>query len=108
MSSGYRASCGIWTQTGKGLRDYTPWVKKLPSEYLRSNIRFGHSRCPIRPSRKDLETFLTWMWADEIMLYASDYPHWDWDVPDIFLAGFEQSLRQKIMVENGKELYSKI
>ena len=26
----------------KGLRDYTPWVKRLPSEYLRQHIRIWH------------------------------------------------------------------
>ena len=37
----------------KAVRDYTPWVKKLPSEYIRGHIRFGsqpmeqHRRAPI-------------------------------------------------------------
>ena len=38
----------------KALRDYTPWVKKLPSEYVRNHVRFGSQPMPDVPSRKDL------------------------------------------------------
>jgi predicted TIM-barrel fold metal-dependent hydrolase len=97
----------MWHMDGdwKGLRDYTPWVKKLPSEYLRGHIRFGSQPMPNVPTKADLVTFLKWMWADEVMVFASDYPHWDWDEPSGFLAGFEPEFRRKIMVENAKELY---
>lgn len=89
----------------KGLRDYTPWVKKLPSEYLRGNVRFGSQPMPNTPTREDLDIFLRWMWAEEVMVFASDYPHWDWDEPSTFLAGYEREYRQKIMRENARELY---
>jgi hypothetical protein len=92
-------------QDWKGLRDYTPWVKRLPSEYLRGNIRFGSQPMPNTPTRKDLETFLDWMRADEVMVFASDYPHWDWDEPSAFLTGFDEALRHKILVENAREMY---
>ncbi len=97
----------LWHMDGdwKGLRDYTPWVKKLPSEYVRSNIRFGSQPMPDTPSRADLERFLQWMHADEIMIFASDYPHWDWDEPKTFLAGFDPALRSRIMFENARRFY---
>jgi len=97
----------IWhmDQDWKGLRDYTPWVKKLPSEYLRQHIRFGSQPMPNTPTPKDLEILLDWLHADEVMVFASDYPHWDWDEPDNFLKGFDESLRQRIMVDNARELY---
>jgi hypothetical protein len=89
----------------KGLRDYTPWVKRLPSEYLRNHIRFGSQPLPTTPTRRDLEIFLEWMRADEVMIFASDYPHWDWDEPSTFLAGFDRDYRRRIMYENAREFY---
>jgi len=89
----------------KGLRDYTPWVKRLPSEYLREHIRFGSQPMPNTPTRQDLETFLQWLHADEVMIFASDYPHWDWDEPSTFLAGFGRKFRRKIMYENARDFY---
>lgn len=97
----------MWHMDGdwKGLRDYTPWVKKLPSDYLRSHIRFGSQPLPNVPTKQDLDTFLRWMWADEVLLFASDYPHWDWDEPSTFLTGIDPALRRKIMVENARAFY---
>ncbi len=65
----------MWHMDGdwKGLRDYTPWVKKLPSDYLRQNIRFGSQPMPNAPTKADLKTLLNWMWADETLLFASEW-----------------------------------
>ena len=97
----------MWHMDGdwKALRDYTPWVKRLPSEYLRQHIRFGTQPMIQPPTAADLETFLQWLHADEVLLYASDYPHWDWDEPSTLLAGFDKKLRRRVMVENAKEFY---
>ncbi|MCC6455561.1 MAG: amidohydrolase [Caldilineaceae bacterium] len=97
----------LWHMDGdwKGLRDYTPWVKKLPSEYVRENIRFGSQPMPDMPSKADLAKFLEWLRADEVLVFASDYPHWDWDEPSAFLKGFDHELRSKIMYDNAKKLY---
>jgi uncharacterized protein len=89
----------------KSVRDYTPWVKRLPSEYLRDHIRFGSQPMPNTPTPADLKTLLAWLHAEEVMVYASDYPHWDWDEPSTFLAGFEDSFRQRVLVDNARALY---
>jgi predicted TIM-barrel fold metal-dependent hydrolase len=97
----------LWHMDGdwKGLRDYTPWVKKLPSEYVRENVRFGSQPMPDMPSKADLVRFLEWLHADEVLVFASDYPHWDWDEPSAFLKGFDPKLRSAIMYENAAKLY---
>ena len=97
----------MWHMDGdwKGLRDYTPWVKRLPSDYLRAHIRFGSQPMPNTPTPADLRTLLDWLHADEVMVFASDYPHWDWDEPSTFLAGYDADYRQKIMAGNARELY---
>ncbi len=89
----------------KALRDYTPWVKRLPSDYLRQHIRFGTQPMLQPPTTADLETFLEWLHADEVLIYASDYPHWDWDEPTTLLTGFDEPLRRRVMAGNAAELY---
>ena len=89
----------------KALRDYTPWIKKLPSEYLRQHIRFGSQPMPDVPTNADLETFLDWLHAEEVLVFSSDYPHWDWDEPSTFLAGFPDPFRRRVMAGNARELY---
>ena len=89
----------------KSLRDYTPWVKRLPSEYLRKHIRFGSQPLPTTPTPTDLKTLLEWVHADEVLVFTSDYPHWDWDEPSAFLAGYDEAFRQQVMVGTAKQLY---
>ena len=89
----------------KGLRDYTPWVKRLPSEYLREHIRFGSQPLPTTPTPADLKTLLEWVHADEVLVFASDYPHWDWDEPSTFLAGYDPDFRRQVMAGNAQKLY---
>ena len=89
----------------KSLRDYTPWVKKLPSEYLRQHIRFGTQPFPNTPDRASLEMFLKWLHADEVLVFASDYPHWDWDEPSSFMRGLDPALRGPVMYDTAAEMY---
>ena len=89
----------------KSLRDYTPWIKRLPSEYLRQHIRFGTQPFPNAPDRKALDTFLDWLHADEVMVFASDYPHWDWEEPRGFMRGLDKKLRAHVMYDTAAELY---
>jgi predicted TIM-barrel fold metal-dependent hydrolase len=89
----------------KALRDYTPWVKKLPSEYARSNLRLGTQPWPNLPKKEDLETYLRWNHAEEVFVYASDYPHWDWDEPSTLLQGCDPDLRARIFGGNARDMY---
>jgi predicted TIM-barrel fold metal-dependent hydrolase len=89
----------------KSVRDYTPWVKRLPSEYIRQHIRFGCQPMEQPPTLADLKKFLEWLHADEVLVYASDYPHWDWDNPTTVLAGISAELKRRVFVENAFELY---
>ena len=89
----------------QSLRDYTPWVRRLPSEYLKSNIRFGSQPFPNLPEEDDMETFLRWLDADQTLVFASDYPHWDWDEPATFLLGEDSELRDRVLYRNAAEMY---
>ncbi|MCH8295762.1 amidohydrolase family protein, partial [Candidatus Poribacteria bacterium] len=51
--------------------------------------------------------FLEWLHADEIVVYASDYPHWDWDNPKTVLPGISAELKRRIFVETARELYAR-
>ena len=89
----------------KSLRDYTPWVKRLPSEYLREHIRFGTQPFPNVPNGQNLEIYLDWLHADEILVFASDYPHWDWEEPSGLMRLLDKKLRPRVMYDTAAELY---
>ena len=60
---------------------------------------------PNLPRKDDLETYLRWNYADEIFVFASDYPHWDWDEPSGFLKGEDEKLRARIFGGNARDMY---
>ena len=89
----------------KAVRDYTPWVKRLPSEYIRQHIRFGTQPMEQPPNREDLSKLFEWMHGDEILVYASDFPHWDWDEPRAAAADIPRVLRDRIFGGNARALF---
>ena len=89
----------------KSTREYTPWIKRPPSEYLREHIRFGSQPMEQPPKASDLRIFLEWLHADEILLFGSDYPHWDWDEPTKVWQKIPASMRRRVFFENAQELY---
>ena len=39
------------------------------------------------------------------LVFASDYPHWDWDEPSTFLLGEDPELRDRVLFQNAAEMY---
>ena len=91
----------------KAIRDYSPWIKRPPSEYLREHIRFGTQPIEEPPTRADLNKLIEWMHGDEILVYASDFPHWDWDEPTTVLPGINKAMRRRIFAGNAAALYAR-
>jgi predicted TIM-barrel fold metal-dependent hydrolase len=81
------------------LRADCPWVKTWPSEYLRD--RFFFSTQPIDEPRRegDLERMIEDYFADNLC-FASDYPHWDNDRPDMILKALKPETQQKVYHDN--------
>ena len=46
------------------------------------------------------------MHGEEILVYASDFPHWDWDEPTTVLPGIGKAVRRRIFADNAAALYA--
>ena len=89
----------------KSLREQTPWVKRLPSEYVRQHIRIGSQPLEEPERREDLLHMLDAMHAEETLIYCSDWPHWDWDDPATTFPKLPEHLHQRIFADNARELF---
>jgi predicted TIM-barrel fold metal-dependent hydrolase len=89
----------------KALRYEVPWLKRKPSEYLRDHVRITSQ--PLE--RPDNDTYLLQIFemmdAEHIVMFSSDYPHWDFDSPTRAFPKLPESLRRRIFFENAHELY---
>lgn len=86
-------------------RHEMPWLRRMPSEYLRDHVRFCAHRLEGPRDPAKLTRWLEIADAGHLLLFASNYPRWDYfDARQAFL-GTPAELRQRIMVENARELY---
>ncbi len=92
----------------KGLRHQTPWIARLPSEYVYDHFRFASQPMDEPDTNEDLLTIVRWMHGERTLMFASDYPHWDWDDPAQSFTTFPKDLRHRIFVENALDAFPKL
>lgn len=89
----------------KALRDTVPWLKKLPSEYIKEHIYLTTQPIEEPPNPEYLVQIFKMCGAEDIVMFSSDYAHWDNDNPKIALAPFPRDMREKIAAKNAMKLY---
>ncbi|MBX2998464.1 MAG: amidohydrolase [Caldilineaceae bacterium] len=90
----------------KGLRNNTPWVKRLPSEYIREHMRVTTQPLDAPPDPQMLRQIIDQLESEDLLLFASDYPHWRFDQPEeAWPLQTEEPLLRKILSENAREFY---
>lgn len=90
----------------RSLRREVPWVKRLPSEYIRENVKFTTQPSEFTENPKHLHQMFEMVGTDEFLMFSSDYPHWDFDSPTRTLpATFPADVRQKVLYENAAKFY---
>ena len=87
------------------LHGEVPHLKRRPSEYIRDHI-FWTTQPMEDPERRDhLFDVIDWIGWDKL-LFATDYPHWDFDEPSRVLpAGVSDANREAFYLGNAKKLY---
>jgi predicted TIM-barrel fold metal-dependent hydrolase len=87
------------------LRKETPHLKRPPSEYLKQNVWFTTQPIEEPEPRSHLAEALDWLGWDRV-LFATDYPHWDFDDPAQALAiRMTEEQRRMVFLENAKKVY---
>jgi uncharacterized protein len=87
----------------KALRKETPWLERLPSEYARDHIRLTTQPLEQAPDKRHLWSVLEAIDGEHTLLFASDYPHWDFDDPT--QVPLPPEWKPRIFGENARELY---
>jgi predicted TIM-barrel fold metal-dependent hydrolase len=83
-----------------------PQLTKKPSEYMRQYYYTSQPlEYPDKPAH--LETIFDMIGAETQLLYSSDYPHWDFDLPSRIydLAFLSETAKRRILGGNAMELF---
>ena len=86
----------------------TPWVDRAPLEIVRSNIRFSLQPIDAPPDSETLNRLLDHMQSDELLLFSTDYPHWQFDGNAALPEGISSDLVRKIMIDNPLATYPRL
>ena len=86
-------------------REEVPWLTKLPSQYIKDSVRFTTQPLEEPENPRDLVTMLSLIGGDDLLIFSSDYPHWDSDSPDWALRAFPDDWKRKIYWENARAFY---
>ncbi|HMN29108.1 MAG TPA: amidohydrolase family protein [Caldilineaceae bacterium] len=100
------ALCWRMDKEWKGLRHNTPWVRRLPSAYVREHVRLTWLPLDAPPTPGQLLQVIEQLESEELLLFATDYPHWHFDTPEEILpAHLPASLLPKLLAENARSFY---
>ncbi len=89
----------------KSLRMTAPWVDRLPSEIARDHILVTTQPLEEPPEPRHFAMMLEMFDVGQMVMFSSDYPHWDGDTPDFAMRHFPPELRPRVMSETARELY---
>lgn len=89
----------------KALRATTPWVDRLPSEIVSDHILLTTQPIEEPENMKHLHQILAMFPAERMVMFSTDYPHWDGDTPDFALRYLPEPLRAPVMYETAQQLY---
>lgn len=86
-------------------RDELPWLTRLPSEYITDHFRFTTQPLEEPDDRQKLVKLFETFDAPDMLLFSSDYPHWDADNPDVALRKLPEEWRQRIYFDNAWDTF---
>jgi predicted TIM-barrel fold metal-dependent hydrolase len=90
----------------RGLRTEVPWVDRSPAEIVRDHFRLTIQ--PFDAPDDAVERAIDHLRCDDMLLYASDFPHWQFDGDDALPPGIPAGLRRKVLVENPIATYNRL
>ena len=90
----------------KALRELTPWLQEPPSAVIKRHIRLTTQPIEEPEKPQHLIQLFEMIDAQDLLLFSSDYPHWDFDDPrHAFPGTMPDDMRQRIFWKNAAELF---
>lgn len=100
----------LWrlTKYWRALRMEIPWVDRAPTDIVRSNVRLSIQPLDGPSDARDIRRILDHFQSDDMLLFATDYPHWNFDGDAVLPAGLDDALARKIRIDNPRDTYERL
>jgi predicted TIM-barrel fold metal-dependent hydrolase len=102
------AFCWRFSKFWRGLRIEVPWVDRAPIEIVREHVRLTLQPFDAPPSADAVGRLLEHLGSEDMLLFSSDYPHWQFDGDDALPDGFPESLTSRLLTGNPHDTYARM
>jgi uncharacterized protein len=92
----------------RGVRAEVPWVDRSPADIVRDHVRLTITPFDAPEDADTIERIIDQLRSDDLLLYASDFPHWQFDGESAMPTGLPAGLQRKILVENPLATYPRL
>ncbi|MBO0764984.1 MAG: amidohydrolase [Hyphomicrobiaceae bacterium] len=104
----------LWrlTKFWRGVRSEVPWVDRPPEEIVRDHVRLTTQPYDAPPAGSagaaNIGRLMDQLQSDEMLLFATDFPHWQFDGEEMLPAGLAADLRRKVLIDNPLATYPRL
>jgi predicted TIM-barrel fold metal-dependent hydrolase len=92
----------------RGVRNEVPWIDRPPEQFVRDHVRLTVQPFDGPPSEAHIGRIMDQLQSDDMLLFSTDFPHWQFDGSDMLPAGISSDLRRKIMIDNPLATYRRL
>jgi predicted TIM-barrel fold metal-dependent hydrolase len=101
----------LWrtSKTWRGVRAEVPWIDRTPAQIVHDHVRFTLQPVDAPPTEpgKLLRT-LEHMGSDRLLLFSTDYPHWQFDGDAVLPEGLPADTIRKMLTDNPRDAYARL
>src|SRR3979490_2173141 len=95
-------------KTWRGVRVEVPWIDREPASIMRDHIRLTTQPFDSPPDAAGVADTTELSAADQMFLFASDYPHWQFDGDDPIHPNLPASLASPMRADNPLETFPRL
>lgn len=95
-------------KTWRGVRTEVPWIDEPPAEIIRRQVRFTLQPVDAPRDPVILKRILAQIDCEDILLFSTDYPHWQFDGEDVLPDGLSPDHIHKIAIDNPLDAFPRL
>ena len=71
----------------RGVRNEVPWIDRSPEEFVRDHVRLTIQPFDAPPAAAHIGRIMDQLQSDDMLLFSTDFPHWQFDGDEMLPAG---------------------
>jgi predicted TIM-barrel fold metal-dependent hydrolase len=100
----------LWrlAKSWRGVRQEVPWLDRSPEEFVRDHVRLTVQPFDVPPGAAHIGRIMDQLQSDQMLLFASDFPHWQFDGDALLPPGLAAHVTEKILIDNALATYPRL